>query len=138
MSFSVYVTTPHEQTPPPEDDIQHQEWLEIEKKFCLYDEPIDGDSSFYEHWHVFAAELKLQYLRQVYKNGLKIQTETEFQALEDEVFLLMKHWRNQLSRKILQSQSPNTYLLSHLYERASLLLIGINIARNESAILSIS
>ena len=134
MSFRVYVTTPD----PPEDNITYEEWLEIEMKFRLYDEPLDGDSNFYEHWHVFAVELNLQYLSQVYKNGLQIQTETEFQALEDEVFLLMKHWRNQLPRKVLHHQSPNTYLLSHLYERASLLLIGVTIARNEGAALSIS
>ena len=138
MSFSIYVTIPHEDIPVPEDPGELNAWVAKNKNYLLFSEPLGGDYIVHKYWSSIANEIGLPIITAIYKAGISISDTEELDKLEKELCDLEKYWKTHKLEEPEIISSMREPLSNHLEERIGYLRKAIMIAKDKNAILGIS
>ena len=138
MSFRVYVYRPHKSQPLPDDSEQWDDGIKAEEQYTLYNEPLGADGTIYHYWHLIAHQLSLPLIASIYNQGLKLEDEAGFTALDLELQQLEIYWNTQPLETPRPPSAIADHVEEHLRERMGYLRKALNLARSEKAVLGIS
>jgi hypothetical protein len=147
MSFSILVEYFHDEIPLPnefDNETIWDKWLEEERSYWIYENPLGADGTIYDYWHVIACKLGLDLLRKVYNEGLKLKSLKELEQLEKELIEIKNYWETHKLFDINKNSITKTYLTNdievkeHLNERWNFVMKAISIAKEKEGILIIS
>lgn len=128
MSFSVSVSISHENAGL--RNIEAPILYEDEVLgYIIYDEPVAGDSSFFEYWHVISIKCKLNLFSRIYKYGFRSSDRFILEQLKNEISIIETIW---------SSMNIDTPKLEQLQEGYRDLDFAISLSIREGGILDIS
>lgn len=138
MSFVISVHAPHPEIPLPDDPEEFDAWLDECNKYLLYEQPLGADSTVGCYWSCIAQTLGLPLVTAIYNHGLDLEGPAALLELERELDQLEHYWHTHELADPEPLSAIRHELREHLQERMSFLREAIQVARTQSANLSVS
>ena len=138
MTYQVTVTRPLMQKSLSKESSETSSSVDDEENSALYSRHFDSDGMVHALWAEPAAELDLPLITKMWQSGLRIEKQSELEALACEVDKIERYWKE--NPPVSHDPKPNIVthaLMEHFQQRMAYLREAISIAQQHQAVLTI-